>query len=256
MPTLILTPRFTEDSQALGRAAARLGWDVERLRTWHVPEELRSVPEPVLYLEALFGPSLAEQFGLRMLEPAVDWLPRLPEHFRKRRVDLMTLREARSLAAPCFIKPPNDKSFPAQVYAPKDLPEGYDEEMPVLVAEVVTWEKEFRCFILDRKLRTLSIYLRGREVQRDSDFQATDAELSEASAFVQTVLDNEHVDLPRTAVLDVGVIEGRGWAVVEQNAAWGSGIYGCDPTEVLQVLRHASVPVGSVPTTDEFRQVR
>ncbi len=50
------------------------------------------------------------------------------------------------------------------------------------------------------------------------------------------------VDLPRTAVLDVGVVAGRGWAVVEQNSARGAGIYGCDPVAVLQVLRYASVP--------------
>src|ERR1700722_549906 len=105
MPTLILTPRFTEDAQAWWRAASHLGWGVERLSTWRVPEELRSVPEPVLYLEALFGPTLAEQFGLRLLEPAVDWLPRLPEDYRKRRVLLTTLEAARNLVKPTFIKP-------------------------------------------------------------------------------------------------------------------------------------------------------
>ena len=39
-----------------GEAATELGWDVIRLPSWRVPEELRSVPDPVLYLEALFGP--------------------------------------------------------------------------------------------------------------------------------------------------------------------------------------------------------
>jgi hypothetical protein len=42
-------------------------------------------------------------------------------------------------------------------------------------------------------------------------------------------------------VLDVGVIGERGWAVIETNAAWGSGIYGCDPKAVLQVIRRACV---------------
>jgi len=63
MPTLILTPRHTEDSQALWRVAGRLGWGVERLQSWRVPDHLRTVPEPVLYLEALIGPTLAAQFG-------------------------------------------------------------------------------------------------------------------------------------------------------------------------------------------------
>jgi hypothetical protein len=242
MPTLILTPRFTDDAQALWRAAGRLGWGVERLTTWRVPDELRAAPEPVLYLEALFGPTLAEQFGLRLLEPAVDWLPRLPDEFRKRRVALTTLRAARHLPGPAFVKPPNDKSFPARVYAGADLPHGYDEDGPVLVAEVVRWEEEFRCFVLDREPRALSVYLRDGELQREHGFAAPASELAEAEAFVRSVLADARVDLPRAAVLDVGVVAGRGWAVVEQNAAWGAGLYGCDPVEVLGVLRHAAVP--------------
>lgn len=244
MPTLILTPRFTEDAQALWRAAGQLGWGVERLTTWRVPDELRATPEPVLYLEALFGPILAKQFGLRLFEPAIDWLPRLPEEFRKRRVSLMRLREARQLTDLAFIKPPNDKSFPARVYAGSELPVGYDEESPVLVAEVVRWEVEFRCFVLDRQPKTISVYLRNGELQRDQGFAASMTELAEAESVVRAILADSRVDLPRAAVLDVGIIAGRGWAVVEQNAAWGSGIYGCDPVHVLEVLRHASIADG------------
>jgi hypothetical protein len=242
MPTLILTPRFTEDAQALWRAASRLGWDVERLTSWRVPPDLRTVPDPVLYVEALFGPTLAEQFGLRLLEPATDWLPRLPEEYRKRWVYLTTLGQARQLTAPAFIKPPNDKSFPARVYAGPELPAEYDDGTPVLVGEVVAWEKEFRCFTLDRQIRTLSVYLRGGQLQREQGFAQSEVEDAEARGFITTVLSDARVDLPRAAVMDVGVIAARGWAIIEQNAAWGSGIYGCDPEQVLQVLRFAAVP--------------
>ncbi len=254
MPTLILTPRFTEDAQALWRAAGQLGWHVERLTSWRIPDELRTVYDPVLYLEAMFGPTLAEQLGLRLLEPAIDWLPCLPEEFRKRWVSLMPLRIARQLAGPAFIKPPNDKSFPARVYAGAELPEGYDEDSPVLVAEVVRWEVEFRCFVLDRQSRTLSVYLRDGELQREQGFAATESELVEAESVVRGVLADARVDLPRAAVLDVGVIAGRGWAVVEQNAAWGSGIYGCDPVRVLEVLRHAAVPSEPLSCPTELNQ--
>lgn len=240
MPTLILTPRFTEDAQALWRAAGQLGWGVERLTSWRVPDELRSIPEPVLYAESLFAPSLADQFNLRLLEPAIDWLPRLPREYRKRRVSLTTLRAARALAEPAFVKPAKDKSFPPGVYTGAQLPEGYEEDSPVLVAEVVAWEKEFRCFVLDRQPRALSVYVRSGELQREQGFSASDAELADSESFVRAVLADARVDVPRATVLDVGVIAGRGWAVVEQNAAWGSGIYGCDPVAVLEVLRHAA----------------
>lgn len=251
MPTLVLTPRYTEDAQALWRAAGQMGWAVERLTSWRVTAELLSISEPVLYLEGLLGPTLAEQFGLRLLEPAEDWLPRLPEQFRKRRVTLTTLKAARALVEPAFIKPPNDKSFPARVYTGDELPDGYDEDSPVLVADVVEWEKEFRCFILDRQPCAMSVYLRDGQLQREKGFAATDEELAEAEGFVREVLADPRVDLPRATVLDVGVIAGRGWAVVEQNAAWGSGIYGSDPVSVLEVLRHSAVPIEPLATCEQ-----
>jgi hypothetical protein len=240
MPTLILTPRYSDDTQALWKAAAGRGWSVERLGRWQVPDHLRQAHEPVLYAEALFGPSLAEQLGITLASPPEDWLVRLPEPYRKREIQLMTLAQARGLPAPAFIKPPNDKTFPAQVYAPDALPDGYDEAMPVLVSDIVRWACEFRCFIRDRRLVASSIYSRDGELQKDNGFASTAGELSEVHAFLATLLDDARVDLPVATVVDVGLIEGSGWAAVEQNAAWGAGIYGCDPDAVLDVLHAAS----------------
>jgi hypothetical protein len=225
----------------LWRAAIQRGWNVERVHGWHIPDHLRNVQEPVLYLEALMAPTLAEAFGLTLLEPPDDWLPRLPIEYRQRRVQLTTLGEARQNLLPAFVKPPNEKSFQARVYDAKSLPTEFPDDMAVLVAEIVTWEKEFRCFILDRTLRTFSVYLRNGALQREHEFAFTDAEADELSQFVNRVLHDERVPLPRATVLDVGVIQGQGWAVVELNAAWGAGIYGCNPEAVLDVVRSAAV---------------
>ncbi|MBP0017085.1 MAG: ATP-grasp domain-containing protein [Cyanobacteria bacterium SBLK] len=237
MPTLILTPRFTEDSQALWRAAIQLGWNVERLTNWRVNDRLLSLPEPVLYLEALMARSIAAKFGITLSEVPLTWLPQLPEEYRQRWVYLTTLAEARKLQEPAFIKPPNDKSFTARVYFGSELPEDFLNETPVLVAEIVYWEKEFRTFILERKLQTFSVYLRNGELQRETGFQHSDREESELREFVAQLLEDSRVELPRSACLDVGVIRDRGWAVIEQNAVWGAGIYGCDPVEVLRVFQ-------------------
>lgn len=215
----MLTPRFTEDSQALWRAAGLLGWSVERLKTWRVPADLAVVSEPVLYLEALFGPTLAGQFGLRLLEPPMDWLPRLPAEYRRRDIRLMTLAGARGITDPAFVKPPNDKSFPAAIHTGATLPTEYPDDMPVLVSGIVEWEKEFRCFVLNRELRTYSVYLRDGELQRENEFRSSESEDVEVTAYVQSLLADHRIELPRTAVLDVGVIKGKGWAVVEQNSA-------------------------------------
>lgn len=241
MPTLMLTPRFTEDSQALWRAASQLGWGVQRLNGWHVTEDMLLMEEPVFYFESLFGNHIAEQFGLKLITPSLDWLPQLPAEYRQREISMMPLSAARQLTESAFIKPPNDKSFPAKVYLGNELPFGYPDESPVLVAEIVSWEVEFRCFILNRHVQTISVYLRNGELQRDQQYTATDREIEAAEAYVQQVMSDPRVDFPKAGVLDVGIISGRGWAVVEQNAAWGSGLYGCDPVKVLHVLRQSVI---------------
>ncbi|MEM8531099.1 MAG: ATP-grasp domain-containing protein [Chloroflexota bacterium] len=241
-PTLILSHRYTEDSQRLWQAAIQLGWRVERLHSWHIPEHLQTINEPVIYIEALMASIVAEFFGQSLIEPPEDWLPSLPEAYRQRTVQLTTLGTAHDSLLPAFVKPPNDKSFTARVYDTTTLPTDYPEEMSVLVAEPVVWEKEFRCFILDRQLRTSSIYLRNGELQRAEGFVSTVEEQAELQQFVETLLNDTQVELSRAAVLDVGVIKDRGWAVVEQNSPWGAGIYGCDPAEVLEVLRFTSIP--------------
>lgn len=243
MPTLILTPRQTEDTQSLWKAAGRLGWATERLGSWRIPEHLRSIAEPVVYAEALFGPDLAEQLGIALLSPADDWLVRLPMEYKVREIRIMSLGEARALETEMFVKPPSDKSFPAQAYHGAMLPSDFDNAMPVLVSELVDWDVEFRCFILHRRLHTFSIYSRGGELQRTQGFVSSEQEDSALRQFVERILSDVRVDLPDAVVLDVGALRDGRWACVELNAAWGAGIYGCDPERVLDVVRAASVSV-------------
>jgi hypothetical protein len=191
--------------------------------------------EVVLFLEALIAPTLAERLGLTLLEPEEAWLASLPEPLTRRRVSAVPLAEARRMPGPIFAKPPNDKSFEARVYSSgADLPEG-DESRLVLVAEPVRWLSEFRCFCLDSEVLTLSPYLRTGRLAREDDFEASPEELTEARALAEQVLGLG--TLPRAVALDVGQIDGRGWAVVEANGAWASGIYGCDPAQALRAVR-------------------
>ncbi len=122
-----------------------------------------------------------------------------------------------------------------------ELPTEFDDEMPVLVAEPVEWEVEFRCFCLDGKVRTLSPYLRQGELARLREYDASDDERNAAMQFAEAVLAIACSMTPRSVVVDVGQIKGSEWAVVEANGAWGSGIYGCDPNCVLDVIRVATV---------------
>jgi hypothetical protein len=242
MPTLLLSSRQTEDAQRLWRACIAEKWDVIRVHGWRVPEI--SPKDVAVYGEPLFAEYVAQTLGLRLQQPSVDWLPKLPHRWRGREVRLMTLAEARKVSNRSFIKPAEEKCFEARVYSsgaelppPGPLPEG----LAVLVQDVVDWTTEFRCFVLNRTVVTVSAYWRDGQSAKleNGSWSSNDAELVEATSFCETVLGDQSVVLPEAVAVDVGTIRNRGWAVIECNAAFAAGIYGCDPVAVLSVLRRA-----------------
>jgi hypothetical protein len=244
MPTLILSPRYSDDSITLRRAAIDLGWDVMRLASWRCPEDFEP-EDPVLHAEPLFNTAVAEQLGLTLIEPPEDFLVRLPRDYVGRDVRLLTAADARTFPGPVFLKPPNQKTFPAKVYASgAALPE-MPEDGLVLASEPVEWVAEFRFFIRDRQVRAWSPYwLYGALARTDDEWVVDHDQMGLTSSLVERLLDDPCVDIPAALVLDAGVIRGVGPAIVEANTASGAGIYGCDPREVLEVLRAATVKTG------------
>ena len=157
-PTLILSPRYSDGSIIMRRAAIALGWDVMRLSGWRPPEDF-APEDPVLYAEPWFNDVVAEHLGLSIVAPADDFLVALPEEYVRRRVQSTSAAEARGLPGPVFLKPPNRKVFPARIYASgAELPELPDDD-PILASEPVEWAAEFRYFIRDRRIRAWSPYL-------------------------------------------------------------------------------------------------
>jgi hypothetical protein len=101
---------------------------------------------------------------------------------------------------------------------------------------------------------TLSPYLRDRRLAESpaGEWAATPEELEAARTFAQKVLDDPRIQLPPAVVLDVGLLSTGHWAVIETNAAWGSGIYGCDPEQVLHTLSRACVPDNELTNADRL----
>jgi hypothetical protein len=246
MQSVVLSPRYTDDSRAIREAALRRGWRVLRLPDWRAPEDLE-VDDAVVYGEPLFVAAVAETLTLAALEAPFDWLSKLPAEYLKRDVRFGDLTEARMMTGPRFVKPADDKCFKARVYQNAgELPaaDGLPARTPVLIAEPVTWHVEFRAFVLERTVHAISPYLRNSQLARGEDgaWPCSGEEIEQATSFLTQLLRDDRVGLPPGAVVDVGTIAGRGWATVESNPAWGSGIYGCDPDKVLDVIRAAQRP--------------
>jgi hypothetical protein len=149
MPTLLLAPRYTEDSNALWKVAIGSGWDVQRVLGWRAPSALEGV-DVAIYGESLFAAAMADQLDLCLLEPPFHWLTRLPLEYVHRRVELTTLAGAREIRREAFFKPADDKPFRAAVYPSGEAIPAHEllaPETPVLVSEPVRWEAEHRCFL-------------------------------------------------------------------------------------------------------------
>ncbi len=239
-PTLILSPRYSDDSIKPRRAAVAFGWGVMRLASWRCPEDFEP-EEPVLFAEPLFNEAVAQQLGLEVVKPPEDFLIKLPREYVGRDVRLTTASEARTLSGPLFLKPPNRKTFPARVYAGgAELPEMPDDD-PVLASEPVEWAAEFRFFVRDRRVHAWSPYWLNGAPARSGDEWLVEPEMAAAArGLVDRLLADPRVNFPAALVIDAGVIRGVGPALVEANEASGSGIYGCDPRDVLEVLRAAT----------------
>jgi hypothetical protein len=243
---LLLSPRRTPESAAVGFAAREAGWVVFRSSAWEPRWHLSGSDAVALYGEPIFASSVSAQLPLALLDVPPCWLAELPFPYRLRRVEAMTADEARSRSGPIFVKSTVPGYFASTVYptgAALPPPSFLPAESPVQTCEPVAWEVEARCFVLNREVTTVSVYMRHGEwnMRANGRFGASVGEIAEALAFAERFVSDPGVVLPPAVVVDVGRIAGRGWAVVEANPAWASAVYGCDPARVLPVVRRACV---------------
>lgn len=249
VPVLVFSPRYGPDSIALATAASELGWRVHRV---HERRTLARLAEETLifYGESLLADMVGRVLKLALLDPPADMLTSLPPEFLRREVRFTTLGEARKERFPRFVKPADEKCFRSGVYASaEELPrsEVLEDGLPVVTAEPVRWVDEYRCFILEGRVVTASPYAWGGVPEKSGGAPFVQ---EVARAFAEAVLVRAGGVFPPAVVLDVGRIEGRGWAVVEANPAWCSGLYECDPGQVLRVLQRAAGSRRQLPPSD------
>jgi ATP-grasp domain, R2K clade family 2 len=237
---LVLGARYSDDSRLLGEAARIKGWQVVRLASSQITDELHQ-SECRVYAEGFLAEHLAHELGLVLLRPADDALAQLEFDFAKRQVSYCRAEDFKRPTSSAFIKPADQKLFPARVYtanAPIVGLEHLQPDDPILISEVVTFSREYRFFIRDRQVLTGSIYLLADEIpQVPIGYEGEGDPLWQgAIEFARQVASQTKLELPRSVVLDVGLVESGKWAVIEFNPVWASGIYGCDPLRVLECL--------------------
>ena len=259
MPSLILSSRYTTDSQVLRETARNLDWETLRLDGQQIPDWFDAPDDEfAMFYTAPHAFDVAAQLGRKLVGCPPDWTPSLPQRFLSRTIYQTTLAEALNITRPQFVKHSVSKAFPAAVYNKISLTQATLNLLPnslVHVAEPVAFEVEYRCFVYDRKIATISPYLRhGSANIAHSALDRFAEERNAATSFANSVLSCEEVDCPPAFVLDVGLIKGRGWSVVEINECWASGIYGCNPEQVLQTLLRGTMRVDLVRREWDFQE--
>lgn len=260
MPSLILSSRYTTDSQLLRETARHLGWETLRLDSARIPDWFDPPDDQIaMFYTAPHAFDVASQLDRSLVGCPPDWTITLPRSCLLRDIRQTTLADALGLATSQFVKHSVSKAFPAAVYTAETLAGAAEKLLPnslVHVGEPVEFDVEYRCFIFDRRIATVSPYLRFGEAIEDhsSKLGSTPTEMAAAISFTESVLVSDDVRCPPAFVLDVGLIADRGWAVVEFNECWASGIYSCDPQHVLETLLRACVPTGSIEAEWDFRE--
>lgn len=231
---LLISPRFSEDSQKIWLAAGARGWEVTRLEGWRadVVGEVGAI-----YGETLWARVVASQVGRELIEPPLDWLCGVPENLLRRQVQYGELKNLK-FQWPAFIKPADDKAFPARVYESWTFAShGIDllTSGPVLVSEPSIMLMEFRVWILHGKAVTGSLYRHCDSIEREValGFLSQAMEAAERCA--------KAPNTPPALVIDVARTINGSWVAIEANPYFGSGIYDADPDKALDVLAAACV---------------
>jgi hypothetical protein len=224
---LLISDKPDIEREALADAFALSGGVVHRLGRFWDPPALEPATVRVYGADS-FCLVLQQKLGFALCSPSDDLLLQMPPQVLHRRIVQRTLADALT-SLPAFVKPLTPKQFRGAVYgSPEELAaecRGLPPETAVIVAEPVALTAEVRSFVLDGQMLDAAIY-------------EGNAALADASVFISELVRTSL--LPRTVVVDVGYITGRGWAVIEFNAAWGAGLNGCDAVKALPAILAAS----------------
>ena len=226
---LIIPAKPDSERDAVAREWELRGGSVLRLdRFWEIPAEVDRTAAK-LYGNDTFCLVVAQKLGLTLLAPDDGIIVSASPGLVRRTIALQSLAELGTSAFPLFVKPATPKQFRGAVYQSFQSLQlecsGLPDSTEVLVSEVIGFDAEARSFVLDGIIRTCSVY----EGEGNVD-QA--AKLSERVVMA--------LELPRTCVVDVGMLADGTWALIELNSTWGAGLNGCDASKVVDCIAAAT----------------
>lgn len=237
---LILSKRYSSESQILYHAALNNGWRVWRFVSRDIPDWVRD-NNVSIYCETAFADYLAAELKVEFVTPRDSILAELPFEFVKRNIEFTTYKNFKEPGARKFIKPADYKYFPAGIYDhSKDIPafSSCQDDDAILISDVVRFISEYRIFVMNNEIQTGSIYIEDSEFVGD---KVNKMNLnSSLLGFAKEIVDSLINIMPSSYVLDIGKLDTGEYAVIEFNPVWASGFYDSDPDKVLLCIQAGS----------------
>jgi hypothetical protein len=197
----LISDKPDRERDALADVFARRGGAVHRIGRFWDPSAFDPASVRVYGADS-FCLVLQQKLGFALCSPADDLLLQVPPRFLQRQIASRAFGDA-LVSLPAFVKPVTPKQFRGAVYcSPEELTAECRRLPPdtrVFVAEPVTLTAEVRSFVLESQVLDASVY-------------EGSIPLADAIAFTTELA--KAITLPRTVVVDVGIVAGRGWAVI------------------------------------------
>lgn len=208
----------------------RAGWTAYRVHDFIQPDEIGGAERLRYYGNTLHASRITDKIPLKFLP--IDLTVLAKTCHTHRRVELVEMGKLIH-SEQRFIKPAQEKWFPAKVYEVGEFP---PENCGGLMTDLIYAQtpvkmvNELRCFCLDGKVHTASYYRIGQE------YCPLGIDEVDRPAVIDEMVAALAPSYPRGVVLDFAYLDRGDWCFIEPNEAWASGLYGCDPTKCLDVI--------------------
>jgi hypothetical protein len=137
MPSLILSSRYTSDSQVLRETARGLNWETFRLDGKDLPDWFDPPDDQIaMFYTAPHAFDVASQLGRSLVGCPPKWTITLPRRFLSREIRQTTLGDALMITEPQFVKHSVSKAFPAAVYTSLSLADATEKLLPESLVHV------------------------------------------------------------------------------------------------------------------------
>jgi hypothetical protein len=252
-PSLVVTQPLSQMTTLIAHIAHVERWNIIRNVGGLLSSEVLD-GEVCLYGDCQQVCGIAERNGLLLFAPDARWLCELPQEYLGRHLEIVSWSQARLMAQRCLVDLLYDENFTPAIYddgASLPMDAGIPEDAETMVAALLAFEYEFRCFIVEGVVVAMSPYAHhGRSFQGREVRNVPEPLYEEALAFSEALLADPRVESPPAFVVDVGLEPNGSWRVVKVQPAWSSEPFGCSPQGVLESLKRSCTNRRKLRTAD------